>query len=231
MKSPIKDYLFWIKVFASAVLFVFGLFIFFDKELGTKFVVTVSGAAILIFALIRIYPIIKSKQPQEYKTMIVVEIVVNVIIGILLTYVGITHQKGDGNNAFNEFIVEKYRFLLGVVLYARGVIYFVGITFMKSEGTKIKFIVHICLLTIGVVCFARKIEVRDLSLLVAAISLLAFGYLALDSGITYNNYHNNKKKEKQVDVSKEDTKSDEVYEKDEPVVGIEEEIGDRPTVN
>ena len=96
-----------------------------------------------------------------------------------------------------------FPFLLGAVLYARGVIYLVEVVFMNTKVEKLKFLVSIILITVASVIIGRFNDFSVDSM--RYLLLIAFAICSMVSivgGITnYNNYRKlyvkvEKKKEK-----------------------------------
>ncbi len=191
MKKNFLNSFFWLKVFASALLLVFGAWILFDKEIGGKIVVGVTGAAVIIYYLIRIIPLCKNKVKQSLLVINVCEIVVMILVGSLILYAGLSTQSGKDNWLITN-VVKRYNMIVGFVMYARGLLYLITTNFFNDSLTKVKFIVHILFLTLGSVCLVTNFSATKIALILAILSLLSGAYLGVDSGIDYNNYRKSK---------------------------------------
>lgn len=198
IKSPLKNYLFWLKLAGAAILIVLGVWIIFDKTLGAKLVVGFTGALIIIFAVVRVVPLIRTLKAKQSKYLCTLEVLINLLIGAFVFYGAVAINK-DSNGFVAKFVSNYYIFLLGAVFYLRGLFYFTCCIMYKEETDKAKFWSHILVLTLGAVCFTLKdFEISTLSIIIAIIALASSAYLIFDGGKNYNNYR------RQIKTARED---------------------------
>lgn len=180
----------------GAALAVFSVVMFLNPEFGNSVVFYLTGALLIIFVIIRFVPLIKTTREKWAIAVNAIEMFVNFVVGILM--IVLTAKVED-----TSFLYLLYPFMLGTILYARGLIYLVEIVFLHTKAEKAKFLLSIILLTLGSVVVGRfdNFSVDSMRL----VLLLAFGIcsaISIVGGITnYNNYRKlyvkpNKKKEK-----------------------------------
>jgi hypothetical protein len=107
-----------------------------------------------------------------------------------------------------NLLYTVFPFLLGTILYARGVIYLIEVVFLKTNAKKGKFLLSLILITVASVIIGRFDNFSVDSM--RWVLLLAFGLCSLVSIIggikNYNNYRKpfvklEKKEEKEVKES------------------------------
>lgn len=247
LKNPIKTYGWWLKIIGAALLLVLGLWICFDRALGETIVVGFTGAVVVIYALIRIIPLIKTLKSKRSVAINIIEMVFDFIVGILLFVAAIMIQK-DSENWFAEFMGNYYKYFLGAVLYLRGVTFFVETVLYKEQTDRYKFWIHIACMTLGCIVVALDgFNAAKLALVIAILSLICAAAFMVDGGFHYFKYRNKIKEEreektkdkgleapgvdkpKEEDITPEDKKdidivpTDTIIDKDKPE--------DRPYVN
>ena len=131
----------------------------------------------------------------------VIEMLVDMIVGILMII--LTAKLQD-----KKLLDTLYPFLIGGVIYARALVYFVEISFLKTKPEKLKFFVHIALLTVGSVIMARfdNFNPNSLGFVIGVFFALSGIFTLTDGIINYNNYRKLYVKVKK-EVKKEEIKS------------------------
>lgn len=183
----------------GAALAVFSVVMLVNPEFGNSVVFYLTGALLVVFVIIRFVPLIKTTREKWAIAVNAIEMFVNFVVGILMIVL-------TANIEDTKFLFTLYPFLLGAILYARGVIYLVEVVFLNTKAEKVKFLLSIILITAASVIIGRfdNFSVDSMRL----ILLLAFAVCSVISivgGINnYNNYRKlyvkpTKKKEKVVE--------------------------------
>lgn len=211
-KNPFNYSGFALKIFASAVLIAVGLWFVFDHESANNIIVTASGAAVLILCLARIVYLLrhKNKTSKRYRITSLIEIIVDLVVGVFLIIAGVVYQKDNNSTQkFVKFINNNYRFFVGSVIYLRGVIHFFETAFLNQKSTLLNYFFNIILITVGTFCFAYKFDVSNLAWGITVCILLAAVYMTQDSVrayITFKNGGSNGEKRKKKNAKKEEKK-------------------------
>ena len=168
---------------ASAALLTFAIILFLSSTFRESFVFYVTGAILVIFVIIRFIPLVKTSRENMAIALNVVEMLVDMIVGILM--IVLTAKLQD-----KKLLDTLYPFLIGGVIYARALVYFVEISFLKTKPEKIKFFIHIALLTVGSVIMARfdNFNPNSLGFVIGVIFALSGVFTLTDGIINYNNY-------------------------------------------
>lgn len=220
--NPIKGVRFWLFLLACALLLVVGLWIIFDKTMGTKISLGFTGVAILLFGLIRIVPLVKSVKSTKAKWVSLLEIFVDLLIGGAVFAVAILFEK-NGESNLTKFVNNNYKYILGIVFYLKAVFYFVNTSLLKEETTKFEFWVHILVISVACLIFALNFDATKLGYVIAALCLLCALFLGYESGSNYFNYrkknpklkenkkHKNKEKENKIILPKNENDENNIY--------------------
>lgn len=217
----------WVlKWILAAILLGVGIYMFFAAEV----VYTITGVAIVIFSLFRVVPLLKSLSKEVLRTINLIEIIFDTLIGALMIYIGVT----KGSNLANEAIWSSvYRFSLVFFFYARGLVFFNSIVFLGEKTEVPKFWVHIASLTLGaVVAVTPNFDYGTVGIFFLIIALIGAAYLGYDGfgGYTkYREYSKSLNEGKTKNVQKDDAQNiDKQVPKSEIIEDPEEK---RPYVN
>ncbi len=217
----------WVlKWILAAILLGVGIYMFFAAEV----VYTITGVAIVIFSLFRVVPLLKSLSKEVLRTINLIEIIFDTLIGALMIYIGVT----KGSNLANEAIWSSvYRFSLVFFFYARGLVFFNSVVFLGEKTEVPKFWVHIASLTLGsVVAVTPNFDYATVGIFFLIIALLGAAYLGYDGFGGYKKYREYSKslnEGKVKDVQKDDAQNiDKQVPKSEVIEDPEEK---RPYVN
>jgi len=173
----------WVlKFLLAAILLGVGIYMVFEEEV----VYTITGVSIVIFSLFRVVPLLKSLQKEVLRTINLIEIIFDTIIGGLMIYIGVT----KGANLANEAIWGSiYRYSLVFFFYARGLVYFNSVVFLGEKTEVPKFWVHIAALTLGVViAVSRDFDSGTVGIFFLIIALIGSTYLGVDGYGGYKKY-------------------------------------------
>ncbi|MBU1092830.1 MAG: hypothetical protein KKH01_00060 [Firmicutes bacterium] len=217
----------WVlKWILAAILLGVGIYMFFAAEV----VYTITGVAIVLFSLFRVVPLLKSLSKEVLRTINLIEIIFDTLIGALMIYIGIV----KGSNLANEAIWSSvYRFSLVFFFYARGLVFFNSVVFLGEKTEVPKFWVHIAALTLGaVVAVTPNFDYATVGIFFLIIALLGAAYLGFDGYGGYKKYREYSKslnEGKAKDIQKDDAQNIDKAVPKEKV--IEEPEEKRPYVN
>jgi hypothetical protein len=221
MKKLFTNYNWLIKFIGAALLIAFGLVVKFIEG-SEGFITILAGFIIVIASLFRVIPLMKTLHREILRTINLIEIIANVIIGGFLLYWGFSGQSSLGN---------LFGYLIGAILYARGLIFFVSTVLLGEKSEQPKFWFHLAALTLAVFMITRgNISPDTFAWLILFVSVGIGAYLAFDGGGGYKRYRYEVAQRK----ATEDVKIKTVVEA--PSIGKKEEVPmeepkkDQPTV-
>ena len=170
----------WIVGCALAVLAVV---MFVSKEFGNNIVVYLFGALLIGFTIIRFVPLIKTSREKWAIAINAIEMFVDFVVGILM--IVLTATVEDTNTLFLFF-----PFLLGGVLYARGVIHLVEVVFLNTKVSKLQFFISVVLITVASVIVSRfnDFDVNSMRYLLLFIFAVCSAISIVGGIKNYNNY-------------------------------------------
>lgn len=212
----------WVLKFVLAsILLGIGIYMFFAEQV----VILITGVIIVIFSLFRVVPLLKSLDKEVLRTLNLIEIIFDIIIGGILIYIAATNKFAE-----SDIWAKVYRFSLAFFFYARALVFFNSVVFFEEKTEIPKFWAHILSITVGTaIAVWGKFDYNTVALILLVISFIGSGYLGYDGYKGYKNYRKfqlelNQGKQKEVGERK--TKE---IEADLDIVG--DEVEDRPTVN
>ncbi|MDY0138361.1 MAG: hypothetical protein RBR50_01565, partial [Candidatus Izemoplasmatales bacterium] len=150
MAKPKYGYGWALKFVLAAILVAVGIFMVVSEDV----VYIITGMAIVIFSLFRVYPLLKSLDREVLRTINLIEILVSVVLGAIMIYAGFTQKNASGEllSPWNEL----YRWFLAFFLYIRGLVFFVSTTFFEEKTEIPKFIFHIVAISLGAIFVVWK---------------------------------------------------------------------------
>lgn len=229
--AKIRKYGWLIKIISAALLFAIALYL--ELGNGEAIIVTFVGGVIVIFGLIRLIPITKTERNDIFKMINIIEITVNILVGILLI-VMIMIDNPD----VQLFAKEKLGYFLGGVLLIRGLIHSYGTSANLEKDDLPTYISTMVFIILGTYMIAvEEISATTIIHIIFGVAIVGGGYLVYDGGKGYKAYRMTKVNQKMVDesekVKKEKVKKEKTVEDPKPVIQeeITEEERDRPTVN
>ncbi|MGL4948803.1 MAG: hypothetical protein ACRC5M_00330 [Anaeroplasmataceae bacterium] len=244
MKNKLFSPIFIVKIILIIVLTIISIWIFVDKNIGEKIVLITFGSGILLFAVIRIIPVLllaykKDKEISDtsynddveeyvndfvdseldrvdsnrkkelvykvFKYINIGEILINILIAVLLIISGVTFDQEEPSK-FVASVFKYFPYLLGFVLYVRGVLHLIAISFLSKKENKINFISNIVFITFAVVLFIKQFTVDELATITASVAAVVAGYFLLEIIIrilAYKKKNPNKSKHPLEDVNDE----------------------------
>ena len=175
MKAFIKKYQWLFEFIGVAIILAVGIFAFVKQEVFLY----IAGFALIIMGLLRIIPLLKTTKDMVLKIIYAVEILLNVVTGVLLVLEG-------GKDDYSENLM---RYLVGAVLYLRGAIYFFATVIRKEATDHLQFIVHLAFITLGVVILATDyFTVKNLAFVVLILAIIAAFFIGYSGFRNYKNY-------------------------------------------
>lgn len=207
----------WVlKFILAAILLGVGIYMVLADEV----VYLVTGVVILIFSVFRVIPLLKTLNKEVLRTLNLIEIIFDTIIGGVLVYVAATGQM-DSSTLWKEV----YRFALAFFFYARGLVYFNSVVFLGEKTEVPKFWIHILSLSIGTyIAISPDFSYETVGLFLLVMSLIGSAYLGYDGFGGYKKY---RQFQLELNQGKEKGKA---IEKQKEVI-LDEQKEDRPYVN
>lgn len=213
----------WVlKFILAAILIGVGIYMIFADEV----VYLITGVGIVIFSIFRVVPLLKSLNKEVLRTINLIEIIFDTIVGGIMIYIAITRDLSA--EPVWSFV---YRYALAFFFYARGLVYFNSVVFFGEKTEIPKFWIHIFALTLGtVIAVLEGFDYGTVGLFILFVSLLGAAYLGYDGFGGYKKY---REYSKELNDAKEKSKSIEAPQEKEvpkqPIVDKEEDK--RPYVN
>lgn len=235
MKSIFKKYLWLFEWIGAAVIVAMGGIIFFKNSI----IYVIVGLALVIMGAFRVIPLLKTTSDKLLAGIYFFEILANVAIGITLVAIGVKDEENIG---------KTLGYLMGAVLYLRGLVYFFANIMRDEETDKTQFITSVIVFTLGTMVisagiFGDGIDAHILAWIILVIAIISAIFIIASGVKNYKSYRyefaaEKVTKKKQVKEKKgvelPEEKKDEVIipekEEKEPVIEPEEEK-EQPTIN
>lgn len=202
--NTIRKYGWALKIVGAALLIGLAVFLYFG-DTGEQIVVTFVGAAIIIYSAVRLVPFVRTQGSDLIKTINIMEITVDVMIGIFLIIWYLM---------FDEDMGSIFGYLFGPYLIIRGAVHFYGISAGKEKSDHALYFFHIGTLIVGsyILFYPGGFEASILLLVILIFSVGVGGFLIYDGGKGYKVYRYEKA------VYQQEVKVDEeVVEKELPI--------------
>lgn len=211
----------WVlKFILAAILVGVGIYMVFADQV----VYAITGISIVIFSIFRVVPLIKSLDKEVLRTINLIEIIFDTLIGILIIYIAFTYKDtlSDG-----KLWSQVYRFALVFFFYGRGLVFFNSVVFLGEKTEVPKFWIHIVILSLGaIIAVYPDFDYNVVGVFFLIISLFGAGYLGYDGYGGYKKYREFSK-----ELNEGDTKSKK-KQKEVPQPVIEDPTEEkRPYVN
>jgi hypothetical protein len=210
-----------LKFLLAAILVGVGIYMVFADEV----VYLVTGIAIVIFSIFRVIPLMKSLNKEVLRTINLIEIIFDTLIGAGMIYIVLSERNLD-----DGIWREIYRFSLAFFFYARGLVYFNSVVFFKEKTEVPKFWVHVVSLSIGaIIAFQPDFDYNTVGLFLLLISVVGASYLGYDGFGGYKKY---RQYQKEINAEKEKNKPKEIDpDSPQPAIIDEKKEDKRPYVN
>jgi len=177
-----------IKWILAAILLAAGILM---KVYEAAVVYATTGIAIVLFSILRVYPLMKTLKKEVLRTINLIEIIFDTIMGGVMIYVVFSGKSAD------PFWIGVYGYLLAVFFYARAIIYFMSLYYFEEKTEAAKFWFHVVCITIAPAIFVLTVLNKDiistLGWLVLFISIGGGVYLGYDGYGGYRKYRESSK--------------------------------------
>lgn len=176
MKSFFKKYLFIFEFIAVAILLTVGIIVKENKEIFLYIV----GLALIIFGVLRAFPLIKTTKDKLMKLIYIGEIILNIGAGIIL--IAAAGKEEDSGNLMG--------YIVGAILYLRGFFYFFSTVIRKESTDYVKFFTHIVVISLGVIILFREdlFNKEVMAWIVLILCVLSSIFIAISGFGHYKNY-------------------------------------------
>jgi hypothetical protein len=188
MGKPKFGYGWLIKWVLAAILIAAGILVKL-KEVDVVYATT--GISIVLFSLLRIVPLMKTLRKEVLRTVNLIEVIFDTIMGGLMIWVVFSGRSAEA------FWVSLYCYLVAVFFYVRGFIYIVSLYFFDEKTEPLKFWFHLICLTLGsallVLALLNRNIISFLGWIVLFISVGGGLYLGYDGFGGYKKYREQSK--------------------------------------
>lgn len=201
MKNPIKSYSFWTKIIGAALLITLGVWLLIDINTGEKFatfiVLMFTGLVAGIYAIIRAIPLMRTLKSRLGRFVCIIEIIIHIGLSVAMVFAAITKISNE-ESKFADFVYSNYHFAIAFFFYTRVISYLICTILCKEETDKIKFWVHIGLLTLTCVLCAIPFEGKTIAWIISIIALCCSAFLVIEGGTSYNRYRKEIAKDREI---------------------------------
>ncbi len=176
-----KDYTWVLDGLAALLLLVAFIFMIINgaDQVGTL-VIQFTGLGILFFTLMRVKPIISSRNEKDYVLVMFVEILLDIAVGIMLLAASTYVESSD---------IFSFSRLLGLALFIRGVCHFWTTSKRYEMHDIISFIVHVVFMSFGFLfLYSNQLDQKNLAYGIIILSILLAVYFTYRSYNGYNHY-------------------------------------------
>lgn len=219
MSKPKFGYGWALKWALAAVILAAGIL---SKIYEEDIVYAATGLAVVIFSIFRVYPLMKTLKTEVLRTINLIEIIFEFIIGAVMVYVAFSGKSDEA------LWTALYGYMLTFFLLARGIIYFISLYYFDEKSEAMKFWTHLFFVGIGPVVLTLTLQdnntiITTLGWLLLIVAIGGGVYLGFDGYGGYRKYRESSKalntekaKHKDPKVEKELPKpiEDEVKEKE-----------------
>ncbi|HPJ23910.1 MAG TPA: hypothetical protein PK113_03265 [Bacillota bacterium] len=178
-----------IKWVLAAILIAAGILMILNDD---TVVYATTGIAVVIFSALRVVPLMKTLKKEVLRTVNLIEIIFDFIIGGLMIFIAFSGKSSD------TFWRNMYGYMMTFFLLARGIIYFVSLYYFGEKTEATKFWTHLIFVGLGPVVLTLTLMGEDIvSKLVWALFVFALGgaaYLGYDGYGGYRKYRETSKK-------------------------------------
>lgn len=178
--KAIRKYGFALKLGGAALLVALGIVLEVKIEEAKDIIVAFIGATIIIYALVRLVPYVKTQGSDLVKTINIMEITVDVLLGAAMIIIQFAVEGGLG---------VALGYMLGGYLILRGMVHFFGVSEGKERSDLVLYFFHVaCLIVGGIVIVSGEIDAAIFIHIILGFSIVVGGYLFYDGGKGYKVY-------------------------------------------
>src|SRR5690554_3559160 len=139
-----------LKWILAAILIAVGLTMFFQDHL----IFLITGIVIVVFSLFRVVPLVKSLKKEVLRTINLIEIIFDFLLGVLMIYVG--YEAINTGNNIDPIWGQVYKYTLAFVFLARGVVFLYSTVFLEEKTEQVKFWSHLIIFALGAAIIGMK---------------------------------------------------------------------------
>jgi len=178
--KTIRKYGFVLKILGAALLVGLAIVLELKRDQAEDIVIAIIGAIIILYAVIRLVPFVKTQGSDLVKTINIMEITIDVLLGAAMIIIQFTVESGLGN---------ALGYMLGAYLILRGSVHFFGVSEGKERSDLVLYFFHIaCLVVGGVVLVSGDIDAVLIIHIILGFSVVVGGFLIYDGGKGYKVY-------------------------------------------
>ena len=149
MEKPKFRYGWALKWALAAVILAAGIL---SKIYEQDIVYAATGLAVVIFSVFRVYPLMKTLKTEVLRTINLIEIIFEFIIGGVMVYVAFSGKSDEA------LWTALYGYMLTFFLLARGIIYFISLYYFEEKSEAMKFWTHLFFIGIGPVVLTLTLQ-------------------------------------------------------------------------
>lgn len=222
----------WVLEGLAALVILVGVvtMLIVGQETMGLMVIRVVGLGVLFFTLMRVKPILASRDDKDYLIIMLLELLVTLVVGAVLLFMA---EKIESNEKWLTFSQ-----LTGIVFYIRGIIHFYTTSKRYELHDLVGFFVNVLLISFGFLFLFNTLEVNTIVWIIYGLSFVLTGYLAYRSWNGYGRFRLEKEnKLKLQDFVEKDKKKEKVVEDPKSIddeinpVIIDEPKDDRPHID
>ena len=209
-----KQYGWIVKLVGAALMIGLAIFMGVKPLVAEGIVIPFIGAAIIVYSIVRLVPFVKTQKNDLVKTMNIMEITIDIAIGLAMILVTLLVTGGLG---------VVFGYLLGLYFIMRGAIHFYSVSIGAEKSDFPLYLFHVLALVIGSYIFTSgDFTPTVLVWIILGFSVVAGGYLSYDGFKGYKVY----RYQKTLQMPDVDQAQDVIVDKVVPVVDKEEPVQD-----
>ncbi len=210
-----KNYGWIVKLIGAALMIGLAVFMGIKPLVAEGIVIPFIGAAIIVYSVVRLVPFVKTQKNDLVKTMNIMEITIDIAIGLAMILITLLTPTGLG---------AVFGYLLGIYFVMRGSIHFYSVSIDAEKSDFPLYLFHILALVIGsYIITSGNFTPAVLVWIILFFSVVAGGYLSFDGFKGYKLYRYQKTLSMPDVVQDEET----VVDKQVPIVEKEEPVQDQ----
>jgi uncharacterized membrane protein HdeD (DUF308 family) len=159
----LKKYGWVLQIISAALLLIVGVLFIINFDTYSDIVVMVTGLVFILYAVIRLWPLVKTTKSDVMKVVNIVTITLEVLVGILLVVM-----------SDSEFIVSIYGYIIGVYLVERGVLPLFAFHHKDDTQTTTEFFIAILFVIAGSAVFTIEVLQDGPTILNAVLYIVIF---------------------------------------------------------
>jgi hypothetical protein len=224
----LKSYNWALEGLAALILLAGFVVMFMYREDLPNLIIQLIGLGVLFFTIMRIKPILASRNEKDYVIIMVLEFLVALFAGIMMLFFVETVNTSE---------IVSFARLTGAVFYVRGIVHFYTTAKRYELHDMVSFVVHIVFLSLGFLFLINNSDLLSRFVwVIYFLTLVLSGYFGYRSFNGYKNF----RLQKENNLKMQDYLSGEKNKKKEPVIEdpkqveidkIEEPKEDRPHVD